>query len=310
MYHYVRPFNPDFPYFKNLDIADFELQLDYFESEFGFVSKADFVAAFQEGSVPKGVVLTFDDGLKCHYRYALPALQKRGLWGIFYVPTQPYSEGKMIDVHRIHLILGKSDPKAVYEQLQTSLREDMIDQAKLAEFKQFTYRTQDNDNYTLGVKRFLNYFLSYTHREQIIDELIEEFVPNYQELFEDFYLKPAEIKEMQDAGMVIGSHTVNHPVMSRLNPAEQSAQIHDSFAFLEQTAGPLEPLTFCYPYGGFHSFTDQTEAILAEKGCLFSFNVEQRDIESGDLLNRPQALPRYDCNQFKYGQVRQRSFVG
>ena len=31
---------------------------------------------------------------------------------------------------------------------------------------------------------------------------------------------------------------------------------------------------------------------------------ELRHIESSDLLNKPQALPRYDCNQFKYGQVK------
>ena len=44
MYHYVRPqteYQPDYYY---LDVDDFRSQLDYFEEEFGFVSKAEFLS--------------------------------------------------------------------------------------------------------------------------------------------------------------------------------------------------------------------------------------------------------------------------
>ncbi|MGK4569285.1 hypothetical protein [Flavobacterium sp. 3HN19-14] len=53
MYHYVRPFDPEMPYFKNLDIEDFEKQLDFFEAEFGFVSKADFSGFICYGNIAK-----------------------------------------------------------------------------------------------------------------------------------------------------------------------------------------------------------------------------------------------------------------
>ena len=36
---------------------------------------------------------------------------------------------------------------------------------------------------------------------------------------------------MHNAGMIIGSHTVNHPVMSRLNNQEQEFQIKKSLIF-------------------------------------------------------------------------------
>ena len=86
--------------------------------------------------------------------------------------------------------------------------------------------------------------------------------------------------------------------MSKLAPPEQQKEIEDSFGYLEKVLGPMEPKTFCYPYGGFHSFTDDTERLLDDAGCLFSFNVEARDITAADLKGRPQALPRYDCNMF------------
>jgi len=304
MYHYVRPHNPDFPFFNNLDIEDFRKQLDYFERTFGFVSKESFLESFTTGKIPKGVVLTFDDGLKCHFDYVYAELKKRNLWGIFYVSTQPYTENKFIDVHRTHVLLGKFGGKVVYEHLKELLREDNIDQTKKSEFEKFTYQTQVNDNYTLMVKRLLNYFISYDHRELLISKLMGKLVPKQQEIFSDFYLTPGEIKQMHDSGMLIGSHTVAHPVMSRLTYNAQKFQIEDSFQYLENTVQHMDTRTFCYPYGGFHSFNQDTEDLLTQNSCLFSFNVEPRDISSNDVLKRPQALPRYDCNQFEFGQVR------
>ena len=101
---------------------------------------------------------------------------------------------------------------------------------------------------------------------------------------------------MHENGMIIGSHTVNHPCMSKLSLADQQREIQDSFATIERTLGPLPLKTFCYPYGGSHSFTRDTEQLLQKAGCHFSFSVEYRDVTAADLQHRPQALPRYDCN--------------
>lgn len=304
MYHYVRPFNSEYPNLNNLHIDDFIKQLDYFEKKFGFISKEDFIECFKTGNPVKGIVLTFDDALFCHYDYVFKELKKRNLWGIFYIPTQPYIEQKIIDVHRIHLLLGKYNSKKIFSFLEKIIDNSFFDKNKINEFKEFTYTTQKNDQYTLLTKRILNYFISYNYREDVINKLMNHFIPNEKEILQSFYLSPSQIKEMHDEGMIIGSHTVNHPVMSRLPEEDQENQIINSFSYLEEIVGIFHHKTFCYPYGGFHSFTKKTEEILFNQNCQYSFNVEQRDIEESDLKNRPQALPRYDCNQFKYGQVR------
>lgn len=304
MYHYVRPFDAEYPHFKNLHIDDFRKQLDYFEQNFGFLSQEAFLDCLQTGIPKKGLVLTFDDGLHCHYNYVFEELKKRNLWGIFYIPTQPFTEEKMLDVHRTHLLLGKHHSQEVSAFLDQLVDDSLLDQSKLKEFEEFTYRTQENDQHTLFVKRMLNYFIAYEHRGNLMDQLMSQFIPNEKELLKTYYLTDAQMLEMHEAGMIIGSHTVNHPVMSRLSHQEQEFQIEKSFDYLQQILKQFTHKTFCYPYGGFHSFNDETEAILNKQNCLYSFNVEQRDIETADLLKRPQALPRYDCNQFKFGQVR------
>lgn len=305
MYHYVRPFNPEYPNFKNLHIDDFKKQLDYFQEEFGFVSMEDFVKCFKTYKTVDGVILTFDDGLSCHYEFVYKELKKRGLWGIFYIPTQPYMEGKILDVHRTHLLLGKYESKRIFEYLDNRINDSLFDKSKLNEFRELTYLTQENDQYTLLVKRILNYFISYEHREKVINFLMEEFVPNENDMLKSFYLTEKQITVMHENNMIIGSHTINHPVMSRLSYEHQLIQIKNSFDFLENIIGKFRHKTFCYPYGGFHSFTNETEKILLNENCLYSFNVEQRDIETEDLKLKPQALPRYDCNQFPFGAVRE-----
>jgi peptidoglycan/xylan/chitin deacetylase (PgdA/CDA1 family) len=116
-------------------------------------------------------------------------------------------------------------------------------------------------------------------------------------------MKP-ELAHMHNSGMILGSHTVNHLVMSKLTVSEQEQEIVSSFEMIESITGKQTLKTFCYPYGGFHTFTPETEKLLESNSCLFSFNVEPRSIDQRDLMTRKQSLPRFDCNAFPYGAYR------
>src|SRR5579875_1857941 len=131
MYHYVRAYDRRYLYFKN---------------QYGFVSYEQFCNALLTGVIPTGVVLTFDDGLKDHYQYVLPVLVERGLWGIFYVPTMFYQHHQFLDVHKIHLLLGKYKGQAVYAQLRLLINDDMLTHGHVKEFKELTYSNQVNDD--------------------------------------------------------------------------------------------------------------------------------------------------------------------
>lgn len=304
MYHYVRPTNPELPYLRHLHLEDFKKQLDYFAEQYGFCSMVDFLRSIKTGIPKTGVILTFDDGFSDHYQYVWPCLQERGLWGIFYIPTGPYHSAKLLDVHRIHMLLGKHGGHMICDALKDIVSEDMLSHAHVVEFRTLTYSRQKNDDYSNLVKRILNYYISYDYRQRVIDDLMSMFLPDERILTGQFYMSTEEIRQMQATGMIIGSHAVNHPVMSKLTTDNQEKEIKESFNFLEQITDGLTLRTFCYPYGGFYSFTEDTEKLLEDNGCLFSFNVESRDIDAFSLKNRLQALPRYDCNEFPYGSVR------
>lgn len=303
MYHYVRKEDPAFPSFQFLHINDFKKQLDYFSKKFTILHPDVLKESIATGKNADGIILTFDDGLKDHYDFVMPELLKRGLSAIFYVSTAVYETQKILGVHRLHLLLGGFGSEAVYRELIKLVTDEMLSHAHVEEFQTIPYSLQNNDGYTSVVKRMMNYFISYQYREAILDQLMEDFFGGDSQLLPSFYLSKSEIKNMYDAGMVIGSHTETHPVLSKLSYREQEQEIHRSFNFLEKTCINLPYKTFCYPYGGFHSFTNETEQILADHNCLYSFNVEARDITDQDVQNRPQALPRYDCNNFPHGKL-------
>lgn len=302
MYHYVQEYNENRPYLKFLDFSDFQKQLDLFESKFGFVDKGKFLESLETGIPTDGVILTFDDSLKCHYNYVYAELKKRDLWGIFYIPTSIYTDNELLDVHKIHLLLSKIKSEDVLEYLYLSLEDDDLPDRKRKEYRTQTYLNYNKSHIEKEVKRILNYYLDYERRVDVFNKLFRHFNIQKDASVAEYYMKTEEIKEMAQNGMIVGSHTVHHPVMSKLSYHEQYDQIIESFEFLEQTVGNTAPKTFCYPYGGFASFTRETEEILENENSRFSFNVEPRDIEEGDLIHRKQALPRYDCNQFKFGQ--------
>jgi len=304
MYHYIMPEDKTLPYFKYLHIDDFIKQLDFFEQEYGFVRKEGFFEALSTGIPPKGIVLTFDDGLAGHYKYVLPELKRRNLWGLFFVCTGIYKTGTLLDVHRIHTLLGCFGGKKVYDALQEILTDEMLTDDGREQFAKETYLTQVNDDYSLQVKQILNYFIDYTYRDAILERLMKLFFGCEADIFAGFYLTVQQMAEMKRDGMIVGSHTETHPVLSKLSPAQQEMEIKNSFSWLEGALGSLGEKTFCYPYGGFYSFTGDTEQILNENNVSCAFNFEARDVDETDLKTRRTALPRYDCNQFPFGKVR------
>jgi peptidoglycan/xylan/chitin deacetylase (PgdA/CDA1 family) len=306
MYHYVRSDTDRQPYYYYLDVNDFRSQLDYFGEEFGFVTKEEFLSVIrgENGSdkQPSGVVLTFDDGFRDHYKAVYPELQKRGLWGIFYVPVGQYITGQLLDVHRTHVLLGEISGTELLEHARDIVTEEMVPHKRRDEFREQTYENQDDTKATKKAKRILNFFLSDEYQTNVLNELTER-VEHDPVAVSDFYMTQDELNEMHANGMVIGGHTVTHPVLSKLSPESQRTQITESFEYLDNAVEGLSERTFCYPYGNSYSFTENTVSILDDLDCEWCFKVKSADITTNDITTRSQALPRYDCTDFPNGEA-------
>jgi hypothetical protein len=79
------------------------------------------------------------------------------------------------------------------------------------------------------------------------------------------------VRELRAAGMSIGGHTINHPVLARLSAEEQKQEIRGCKARLEQELGE-KMRWFSYPVGGRDSFNTDTRNCLIDAGVELAFS--------------------------------------
>ena len=299
MYHYVRPCVEGLPYFPYLALADFERQLDTFASTCGFVGREAFVDWAQGGPAPDGVLLTFDDGLRDHRDFVLAVLQERGLFGVFYVPSGPAVTGRILDVHKVHLVVGRMGGCAVLTWLEAN-EPELVSRATYEDAT--VYAGQKSSRATKLVKHLFNWQLSSTERAAALDPLLAYAFDGAVPRWDDFYLDREATRELSEAGMGIGPHGHSHEVASRLARDSQREEIELSCAFVE-SAGGSRLWGYCYPHGVAESFSAETEKAVADAGCPFAFAVQASDITVPLAETRRFALPRHNCNAFPYGAV-------
>jgi len=300
-YHYVRPISPGCPRLRFLHLDDFRSQLDFLCSNHRPISRDEFIS-IMNGFTPvtDGFILTFDDGLSDHFDFVFPELVSRGLWGSFYIPVNPFLNLRVLDVHITHAILGKFGGSIALESLELALKRFNLKPTN--EFGNTRYKNNDDDAATLNVKRILNYDLEIKDRSLVLDQMCVNL--NFSIDISKWYLSIVQMNEMSQNGMIIGSHSVSHRPMSLLSVDQQEGEIKASFDWLEQSLDNPCVRSFAYPYGGFDTFTPDTERLLHEAGSLWSFNTEEQMITQLEINTRPQALSRFDCCNLPFGKSR------
>ncbi len=80
-----------------------------------------------------------------------------------------------------------------------------------------------------------------------------------------------QLREMQHAGMEIGSHGVSHRILAKLLPAEMVAEVRESKQSLERELGvPADVIS--YPVGGPDAYDERVIAAAKEAGYRMACN--------------------------------------
>lgn len=295
MYHYVRPDASGLPYFPHLALSDFERQLDHFAKEYGLVSRQAFLDWVEGAPAPEGVLLTFDDGVRDHLDYVAPSLRKRNAFGLFYVSSGPALTGEILDVHKVHLAVGRIGGPAALAWLKENAK-DVIPPESAATH----YSAQNSDEATKTVKDLFNYRLAPEERGPLLDRLLAHAFDGAPPSWRDIYLDRGDLRALSKAGMGVGAHSHKHLLSARLSDEEERSEIETSCAFVEESVGG-RGFGYCYPYGSREAFSARTEAQVAAAGCPFAFAVKAEDISAPFLESPRYALPRHNCNAFPHG---------
>lgn len=301
MYHYVRDLqNTRYPAIKGLDIRLFREQLAYFKKHYNFVTAAQIVDAFDNGTElpPKSLLFTFDDAYIDHFTNAFPLLDEYGAQGLFFVPVKAIMNHEVLIVNKIHHVLAVCDKhiNELVQQVRTLLApyegkdgvqtfEYYLD--KLAVANRFDCKE------VIFIKRLLQVELQEPVRSAIINQLFKKYVSSDEGAFSrELYMSKDQLKCMQRNGMIIGSHGYDHFWLGSLPKGEQLLELTKSVDFLKELGVDMNTLSIGYPYG---SYNEDTLDIAREFGFKLGFTTV---VDVATTIGDSLTIPRLDTNDF------------
>lgn len=261
---------------------DFDWQLTYLKHHFDLIGPQELELARKDRR-GRHVMITFDDGYRDNYQFAFPTLKTHRVPATFFLATQfldqPYVSwwdevAWMIRTTTREFLDGPqwlADPILI-----DHLDPQMTVRTLLRIFKHLP-GDQTND--------FLNWLGDATGRGRCPAKLAA-----------DTWMTWDMVREMRDAGMSFGAHTVRHPILSRIPVSEQRWEISESRHRIEQELGESIHI-FSYPVGGGDSCNEQTFECLREAGFewAFRFRIGFQTGAFSDPLQIPRlAVERYN----------------
>ncbi len=221
--------DPLFP--EEPDAPRFESMLAPLRDAFAVLPLADAVRRLGDGTLPpSALAITFDDGYADNEQVALPILQRLGLPATFFVATGFVDGGRMWN-------------DTVVEAVRRTRRDRL-----------------DVDDLGLGVHDLSTPVL----RRAAIDRLLPQvkYLPPRERLERveaiaarcgaalpaDLMMTTAQVRSLHRAGMTIGGHTVNHPILCSVDDADARREIGDNKRQLEEALQAPVSL-FAYPNG-------------------------------------------------------------
>lgn len=210
------------------------------------------------GEVPKdAVVLTFDDGYRDNHDILLPILKRHNATATVFVQTGPM-KGRLNWLHHSFWVLHKVGPQRL-----GGLISDAIDKAHLRD--DLSRLPADPVAAEYQLKRLLKYEVAAEDRDRILARIFAEQGGDDGELAASVYLDPDQCRALDAAGIELGAHTVNHLILSSLEPGRQRKEIEGSLRDLQSWLGH-EVTSFAYPYGRTWDYDAHTLKILSELG--------------------------------------------
>lgn len=212
------------------DVKTFKGQLDLLRDVFTVMTLREAAARLRTRTLPpRAVCITFDDGYGSNARLGLPLLLEYGVPATFFVATGFLEDGRMFNdtiIETTRHLPSPVDLSALglgVRVLDTALaRRDLI---------------RDIINHVRHMEP--------ARREDWTNGFGER---SPEPLPDDLMMTRAEVAGLVSAGMEVGAHTVNHPILSSISADEARGEIAASITELGQITGAAIR-SFAYPNG-------------------------------------------------------------
>ena len=182
------------------------------------------------------VVITFDDGYRDNYDYAFPVLLRQGVTASFFVTTGLIGTDKMLWPDMVRQIYyGSNDKKNSFLKTRQANHNRPPESVSL--------KIKEVKRTITGLKK-----LNEDEKRDWIQRVAKARGLDLGHSKGFKMMSWANLREMSDRGMIVGSHTVNHPMLRTLAEKELDTELRQSKAQVENSIG-CHVKHFAYPNG-------------------------------------------------------------
>tara|TARA_R110002095_G_scaffold214952_4_gene207992 strand:+ start:91 stop:1089 length:999 start_codon:yes stop_codon:yes gene_type:complete len=204
------------------------------------------------------ILITFDDGYRDNYEWAFPILKAYNSPATFFLTTGFLDERKVAWWDEISWMVRSATQSSLPENPWTT-----------------TAVSLNPDESKRSIKTLLNVFkkLSGEKTDDYLNYLAEKTGSGRcpQEIADQVWMTWDMVREMHEAGMDFGGHTVNHPILANHPEAQQRFEIEHCKQRIETEIGQSIS-AFSYPVGGRDCFDSRTRNCLQQAGYRWGFS--------------------------------------
>jgi len=294
-YHYIREnFDTPYPSIFGVTPYDFRKQLVLLKNQGDFIEPNNLVENVKEvlESKENYFLITFDDGLKEQFDFALPILDELNIPALFFINSINHIEKKVSLAHQIHLVRSVVSSDELFESLVTTTNRK-LSQLEMQQAHQF-YRFDSPESAQL--KYFLNVLLDFATQEKFINVIFTKYF-NENEVLESLYMTTYEIQQLIKRGS-LGSHTHSHLPLGIYDAATIKNELETTKKFLEKL-GEETINCVAYPYGTKEAATEKVGELAKQVGYKIGFTTKPGLNRGSD---NPLLLNRFDCNDLIGGK--------
>lgn len=286
----------------------FREHLEVIRARYNPIALADLLAALSDGRVPRlSVVVTFDDGYADNLLEAKPLLERYEVPATVFVTTGYVGLGREFWWDELERCLLR--PGTLPETLALTI-EGEADSWDLGDGTDYSEEEfQRNRGWNWRAHTYPSV------RQRLFRELFQRLQPLQHEdrcsalqtlsswadegplaRATHQVLTPDELLHLADSDLIeIGAHSVTHPLLSELPPAERRKEISDSKTFLEDVLGTRVD-SFAYPYGVIADTVDAVRQAGFQAACATSNGIVFPD---QDVYQLPRAyVGDWDGDEF------------
>jgi len=264
------PFDPEL---ISATPEDFETQMRYVKKHFNPVTFKNLID-YQSGKaqLPEHpIIITFDDGHLDNYTHAFPVLKKLGIPATIFISTEYIGSNKIFWFDWV-----------AYCVYKTKCEELSLNKGAFV-LKTGTDVVQKRQ----AIEALLQYLktLQNTQRLRTLDEIYKALDVQLadEDKSKSAALQWPQVIEMEKSQIEFGSHTLTHPVLSRLSAAELTQELVQSKLQIEQQLQkPID--TIAYPVGGADEFNqsviDECKKADYTLGISYVSGIEQLPLQN------------------------------